>query len=473
MQRKSLSSTMNSSDLEHYADIIKSGRYFRKISKSLLKGMLRHGEFVSLDAEEYLIRKEHTNPPELIVLLEGSLAVTSQGNFIMRMNNPGDVVGEMSVISGESNHFADVVTEEKSKVMIFPHHLFKVADEDTKVSVAYLIFSHILAEKLKHITAQSLLKKNARSRESVRPLICILDADEKSRESFKSALEKIWTKAIINEIDSYHEFIENPHENRFDLLIADPENITSGTSKKESIQHFIEICNSYTAPLLVISKFCKKEENRIFFSELGVYDFLNKPFADFDLQHVLTKFRKDHYRQKELEQVVINADTDKLTGLANRRRMDEFLDALVTLFPEEKRPFSLIIADVDHFKHYNDTHGHQMGDVVLATVASIFKNRIRRGDLAARFGGEEFVVILPNCAKDNAIKIGNKLRLAIVDEIIPFQEQQPMGNLTCTFGVATFPDDANSKELLLKKADECLYDGKESGRNKVVAAETI
>ena len=204
-----------------------------------------------------------------------------------------------------------------------------------------------------------------------------------------------------------------------------------------------------------------------------MYDFLNKPFADFDLQHVLTKFRKDHYRQKELEQVVINADTDKLTGLANRRRMDEFLNALVTLFPEEKRPFSLIIADVDHFKHYNDTHGHQMGDVVLATVASIFKNRIRRGDLAARFGGEEFVVILPNCAKDNAIKIGNKLRLAIVDEIIPFQEQQPMGNLTCTFGVATFPDDANSKELLLKKADECLYDGKESGRNKVVAAETI
>ncbi len=125
MQRKSLSSTMNSSDLEHYADIIKSGRYFRKISKSLLKGMLRHGEFVSLDAEEYLIRKEHTNPPELIVLLEGSLVVTSQGHFITRLNNPGDVVGEMSVISGESNHFADVVTEEKSKVMIFPHHLFK------------------------------------------------------------------------------------------------------------------------------------------------------------------------------------------------------------------------------------------------------------------------------------------------------------------------------------------------------------
>jgi diguanylate cyclase (GGDEF)-like protein len=221
---------------------------------------------------------------------------------------------------------------------------------------------------------------------------------------------------------------------------------------------------------MVISRFCRIEENRIFLTKLGIADFLIKPFAEIDLQHVLTKFRNDHYRQKELEQIVIEADTDKLTGLANRRRLDEFLNALVTLFPEEKQSFSLIMADVDHFKYYNDAHGHQIGDFVLASIASILKNSIRRGDLAARFGGEEFVVILPNCSKENAVLIGNKLRAAISDEIIQFQDQQPMGNLTCTFGIATFPDDADSKELLLKKADECLYDGKVSGRNKVVAA---
>ena len=184
----------------------------------------------------------------------------------------------------------------------------------------------------------------------------------------------------------------------------------------------------------------------------------------------MTKFRNDHYRQKELEQVVIEADTDKLTGLANRRRLDEFLDALVTLFPEKNQSFSLIMADVDHFKNYNDAHGHQMGDIVLASIASILKSRIRRGDLAARFGGEEFVVILPNCSKENAVLIGNKLRVAISEERIQFQEQQPMGNITCTFGIATYPDDADTKELLLKKADDCLYDGKARGRNKVVAA---
>ena len=102
--------------------------------------------------------------------------------------------------------------------------------------------------------------------------------------------------------------------------------------------------------------------------------------------------------------------------------------------------------------------------------ATIFKNTIRRGDLAARFGGDEFVVILPNCGKKNAILIGEKLHKAIADENIPSQEQQPLGNLTCTFGIATFPEDADTKELLLKKADDCLYEGKDRGRNIVITA---
>jgi len=470
MQRKPLSFPKSSPELDHYADIIRSGRYFRKISKSHLKEMLRQSELITLNADEYLIRKDHSNSPDLIVLLEGSLAVTSEGQFIMRLNIPGDLVGELSVIAGESNYFADVISEEHSKVVIFPYHLFNVADDDTEVSVAYLVFSHILAEKLKHVTAQSLLKKNVRSQKDSHPVIGILDTDKKSRALISSILGKNWNKANVIQIESFQDFVEKPFENRFDLLIVDPENISGKKSKNDSIQKITDICNSFSAPIMVISRFCRKEENRIFLAGLSVTDFLIKPFAEFDLQHALTKLRKDHYRQKELEQVVIEADTDKLTGLANRRRLDEFLDALVTLFPEEKQSFSLIMADVDHFKYYNDAHGHQMGDIVLASIGSILKNRIRRGDLAARFGGEEFVVILPNCSKENAVLIGNKLRVAISDENIQFQEQQPMGNLTCTLGIATYPDDADTKELLLKKADECLYDGKASGRNKVVAA---
>ena len=257
MQRKPLSFPKSSTELDHYADIISSGRYFRKISKSHLKEMLRQSDLITLNADEYLIRKDQNNPPELIVLLEGSLAVTSEAQFIMRLNNPGDLVGELSVIAGESNHFADVISEEQSKVVIFPYQLFKAADDDTEVSVAYLVFSHILAEKLKHATAQSLLKKNVRSQKDSSIVIGILETDKKSRALISSTLEKIWNKANVIQIESFQEFVEKQFENSFDLLIVDPENISGNKSKKDSIQNITDICNSFSAPIMVISGFCR------------------------------------------------------------------------------------------------------------------------------------------------------------------------------------------------------------------------
>ena len=141
MQRKSLSSPKNEKELNLVTEIIKSGHYFNEISLSYLKEMLRQGELVSLNADEYLMREDHPKPPELLVLLEGSLAVTSQSLFIMRLDLPGDVVGEMSIINDDRNPFADVIAEENSKVVIFPNHLFKVKGNDTKVSVAYLMYN--------------------------------------------------------------------------------------------------------------------------------------------------------------------------------------------------------------------------------------------------------------------------------------------------------------------------------------------
>ena len=470
MQRKLLSFPKNSSEIDHYAKIIGGSRYFRKISNSHIKEILRYGELITLNADEYLIHKDQSNSPELIVLLEGSLAVRSNKHFVMRLNNPGDLVGELSVITGESDHFAEIISEKLSKVVIFPYHNFKTNDNDTEVSVAYLIFSHILAEKLKHATAQSILKNNLRSKKDSSALIGILDTEKNTSALISSTLGKIWNNTNVIQIKSFKDLVENHLENSFNLLIVDPEYLSGNKFINNSIEKITEICNSFSAPIIVISRFCRKEDNRIFLSGLGVTDFLIKPFSEFDLQHLLNKFRNEHYLHKELEQVLIEADTDKLTGLANRRSLDEFLDALVTIFPEENKSFSLIIADVDHFKYYNDTHGHQTGDLVLVRIASILKNSIRRGDLAARFGGEEFVVILPNCSKENALLIGNKLSATIYNEKIQLQNEQPMGSLTCTFGIATFPEDADTKELLLKKADECLYKGKASGRNRVVTA---
>ena len=379
MQRKLLSFPKNSSEIDHYAKIIGGSRYFRKISNNHIKEILRYSELITLNADEYLIHKDQSNSPELIVLLEGSLAVRSKKQFVMRLNNPGDLVGELSFITGKSNHFADIISEKLSKVVIFPYHKFKANDNDTEVSVAYLIFSHILAEKLKHATAQSILKNNLRSKKDSSALIGILDTEKNTSALISSTLGKIWNKANVIQIKSFKDLVENQLENSFDLLIVDPEYLSGNKSINNSIEKITEICNSFTSPIMVISRFCRKEDNRIFLSGLGITDFLIKPFSEFDLKHVLKKFRNDHYLHKELEQVLIEADTDKLTGLANRRSLDEFLDALVTIFPEENKSFSLIIADVDHFKYYNDTHGHQMGDLVLVSIASTLKKCIRRG----------------------------------------------------------------------------------------------
>ena len=178
MQSKPLSFPKNSKELDNYADIISSGRYFRKIYKSHLKEMLRQGDLIILNPNEYLIHKDQNNPPELIILLEGSLAVKYETEHFMRLNNPGDLIGELSIIEGKSNNLAYVISEEQSKVVIFPYQLFKASDYDTEVSVAYLVFSHILAEKLKHATAQSLLKKNVRSQKDSSVIIGILETDK-------------------------------------------------------------------------------------------------------------------------------------------------------------------------------------------------------------------------------------------------------------------------------------------------------
>ena len=145
---------MNNDSIE---TLIKSNS--KKISKTHIKEIIRHSELVILKKDEYLIRKDQINSPELIVLLEGSLELKSRGQFIKRLNNPGDLVDELSLISGEASPYTEIISEIQSKVMIFPYHKFKADDDDTEVSVAYLIFSNILAEKLKHLKAQALLKK--------------------------------------------------------------------------------------------------------------------------------------------------------------------------------------------------------------------------------------------------------------------------------------------------------------------------
>lgn len=167
------------------------------------------------------------------------------------------------------------------------------------------------------------------------------------------------------------------------------------------------------------------------------------------------------------EQLKAMASTDGLTGLYNFRYFKTELDKAVRNAGRYGRPVALIMADVDHFKHYNDTNGHANGDQCLKKVAEVFMKSVREVDIAARYGGEEFAVILPETGLDGALVLAERLRAKLEKEIIPFEELQPSGGLTLSLGVASCPQDASDSQALIEAADKALYKAKEKGRNKV------
>ena len=160
--------------------------------------------------------------------------------------------------------------------------------------------------------------------------------------------------------------------------------------------------------------------------------------------------------------------TDALTGLANRRSFDEVAQKGVDDALRENKPLSLIISDIDHFKKFNDTYGHPIGDQVLRLVAQCLKTNVKGKDLAARFGGEEFVVILPGTSLQNALAVATDIRKSVeTKKIVQKSSGKDMGTVTLSLGVAQFVPGEQVADLL-NRADACLYAAKRQGRNRVV-----
>jgi diguanylate cyclase (GGDEF)-like protein len=160
------------------------------------------------------------------------------------------------------------------------------------------------------------------------------------------------------------------------------------------------------------------------------------------------------------------ASTDSLTGLPNRRGLDDTLKRLVAHANRSHTPVSLVAIDLDHFKDVNDTAGHECGDEVLAAFGVMLRANLRGSDVAARAGGEEFVVVLPETDRSGAIHVAEQLRRATEALSVP----RLGARITASFGVATLPDDALDTDALMRLADRALYAAKQRGRNRVEAA---
>jgi diguanylate cyclase (GGDEF)-like protein len=160
---------------------------------------------------------------------------------------------------------------------------------------------------------------------------------------------------------------------------------------------------------------------------------------------------------------------DGLTGIANRRHFDNYLSAELQRSLRNKAPLSLILADVDHFKAYNDRYGHQAGDMCLKAVASAIQSAARRStDLPVRYGGEEFAMVLPETPLDGALDVASAIAQGLAQLGIPHDGSNEHRVVTLSQGVATCGGGEISCDQLLKRADQALYRAKETGRNRIL-----
>ncbi|HEV7475523.1 MAG TPA: sensor domain-containing diguanylate cyclase [Pyrinomonadaceae bacterium] len=160
--------------------------------------------------------------------------------------------------------------------------------------------------------------------------------------------------------------------------------------------------------------------------------------------------------------------TDALTGCYNRRSFEAQLERDLNLAIRMRLPLSLLMLDLDKFKHINDQAGHEVGDQALCLLANELRAELRVGDTAARFGGDEFVIILPQANTEGAIMVAERLRIRLEEMEVP-----GFGKVTASFGVATFPDHASTRDILVAAADRALYYSKNNGRNRVSIADPV
>jgi two-component system cell cycle response regulator len=205
--------------------------------------------------------------------------------------------------------------------------------------------------------------------------------------------------------------------------------------------------------------------------EIGVNDYLIRPVDGNEiLARVRTQIRKRRYtaRLRDNERLSIEmAITDPLTGLYNRRYMETHMGALVNQAIARGKPLSVLIVDIDYFKSINDTHGHDAGDDVLQDFAIRLRKSIRGIDLACRYGGEEFVVVMPETDMAVATMVAERLRRRIASEPFPIQKGTRTVDVTISIGIAALGPDDNAAAVI-KRADQALYRAKRDGRNRVV-----
>jgi len=279
-------------------------------------------------------------------------------------------------------------------------------------------------------------------------------------------------------MESGAEAVEYTKANSPDLIMMDVE--MPGINGFEATRQIREIKGEDWFPIIFLSTKIDDESY-----EKGILAggdaYLAKPIQPLRLQLQIKAMERIYMMRQKLKSaqkdlLVANEKYrhlslfDELTGLANRRNFDKTLEKEFKLATRNKKPLSVIIADIDFFKIYNDTYGHQAGDECLSAVAKALADTVNRpADLACRYGGEEFTFILPTTDLKGAREFAERVRVAVSGLQIDHSGSTVSLHVSLSLGVSTYNGQFSSGEEITKQADAALYQAKESGRNKVVA----
>jgi diguanylate cyclase (GGDEF)-like protein len=302
------------------------------------------------------------------------------------------------------------------------------------------------------------------------PVILTVDDDMATRKMIGRNLRSEGYKIV--EATNGNQCLELYTQVQPDIVLLDA--IMPGMDGFECCQKLQElIASPFVSPVLMITGLDDETSvDRAF--DAGAADFVTKPIHwPVLLQRVKRLIHQSHlYQELEAanEELARLAMEDSLTGIANRRRMDEYLEEEWRKSIQKRSTLSAILCDVDFFKSYNDTYGHLAGDFCLQQVTEAIKESLgQRSHLLARYGGEEFVVILPEVDSNNGLEIAEEIRKTINDLEIPHKMSAIAHHVTLSLGVAVVVAQQKYSPLrLLAKADYALYQAKTTGRNQSV-----
>lgn len=288
----------------------------------------------------------------------------------------------------------------------------------------------------------------------------------------KNITEKLSREYIVEGVGKPEEAMAVASKSAFDLIM-----VSTQLSDMDGLRLASQLKGQEETRNVPILMLVDEDDTRSMLKglELGVNDYIIMPVDYNEMSaRIKTQIRRKKYQdalKSNYQQTISLAITDALTGLYNRHYLNAHLDNTVRQSIHNNKPLSLMIMDMDHFKQVNDTYGHDVGDQVLKQLADIIIKTVRSADLAARFGGEEFVVLMPETDKKQGWDAAERLRKIIENYEFRFSGSPGTLKKTVSIGVAFLDELGDSGQALVKRADEALYRAKNGGRNRVVASE--